>query len=563
LSRDQQGSGGLRGLAARGLRRGFQVAGVFWRHGFGPYLRGIGLARFLPSTPDGEPDPETAGLALPVRLRLACEEIGPVTIKVGQALASRPDLVPLEYAREFRRLQSSIPPFPFEQARQIIESDLHGSIEEMFVEFEEEPTASASIGQVHFAVLPDGQRVAVKVQRPRLHETVDTDLQILRYVARQAERHIAGTRDYRPSEWADEFARTLKAELDFTAEGRNMDRLRQSLADDDHVRVPRVHWALTSRQVLTLERMDGARIDDADAIADSATNRSAVAAHLAQSILRQLYVKGFFHADPHPGNVLVQQDGRIAFLDCGHTQSIGRDMREAMVRMLLAALDDDAIEVYDQIVDMGAVAEDTDLHQLRSDIQRVMSHYAGVSTAELRIGDVLEDIMGVIFRHKIRMPTVFASVVRALILTEGVCRELSPGFDFREPAQQVAREVLRDWARPTNLMREMWRVLRDLHRHSLLIPRQISELLGQTQAGGLQVKIEAQDREGLLHRLDVMFNRLAFALVVSAMIVGSSVILASEKGMDVLPTWLTVGYGLVGALMGGYLIYSIVISRRL
>jgi ubiquinone biosynthesis protein len=545
------------------LRRGFQVAGILWRHGLGPHLRTIGLARFLPSTPDRELDPETAGLEMPVRVRMACEEIGPVTIKLAQALASRPDLVPLEYAREFRRLQDNVQPFDPAVARQLVESELSGTIEELFADFGDVPAASASIGQVHFATLHDGHRVAVKVERPQVEAIVETDLQILSFAANRAEASIRVFRDYRVSEWVGEFARSLRAELDLTIEGHNTDRLRESLADDPNVGVPRVHWPMTTHHVLTLDRVDGARIDDLEGLRALGVSPASVAMHLAQSILRQLFVNGFFHADPHAGNLLVQRGGRVVFLDCGNAVSIGRDMREAMVRLVLAALDDDAVEVCDQIIDMGIASEDTDLQKLRVDIARVMGRYAAVSTAEFAIGELLEEVMGVIFRHRMRMPTVFASVLRALILAEGNCRQLDKGFDFRVPAREVGNEVLREWVRPSNILRELWRAARDLQRYSVLIPRQVHELLAKTQSGGLRVRFEMERFDESLHRLDTMFNRLAFALVVAAIIVGSSVILASERAVSLLSTPGAIAYVLIGALMGLYLLYSILTSGRL
>ena len=539
------------------------MAGVLWRHGFGPHLRAFGLSRFLPSTPDRELDPATTGLALPFRLRLACEEIGPVTVKLAQALASRPDLVPLEYAREFRLLQDHVQPFPFEEARELIEEELGAPLDQLFIEFGHEPAASASIGQVHYAVLPDGHRLAIKVQRPEVEQTVETDLQILNFAAREAEQHSKTFRDFRVAEWTAEFARTLHAELDYANEGHNTDRLRESLKDDPQVVVPRVHWSHSGRKVLALEWMDGVPVDDFEGLKRLGVSRTAVASRMAESVLRQVLVNGFLHADPHGGNLLVQPDGRLVFLDCGNAVSIGTDTREAMVHLLLGALEDDADEVCDHIIDIGVSAEDTDLQQLRSDVHRVLGHYSLTNTSELRISDVLEELMAVVFRHKVRLPTIFASILRALILAEGNCRQLDPQFDFRAPAQAVAREVLRSWARPRNVARELWRGVRDLHRYSRLIPRQLSEVLGRAQAGGLKIKFELDRMDHSLHHLDTMINRLAFAMVVASMLVGSSVILASDRAVKLLSTPGAIAYGLVGALMGLYLLYSILRSGRL
>jgi len=553
---------GLRGIARSWFRRGVQVSGILWRHGFGVYLTRMGLGRFRPKRVEGEPDARMASLELPVRLRLACEEIGPVTIKLGQALASRPDLIPIDYAREFRKLQGDVPPFSWDEARKTIEGETGAPISDVFERLEQAPVASASIGQVHLGVLRGGQRVAVKVRRPNIEQTVETDLQILSFAAREAERHIKGLRTYRVSEWVDEFARTLKAELNFRTEGHNTDRLREVVAADEHVTVPRVFWEHSSSRVLILERMDGVHTDDAEGLADLGVSRSVVAARLAESVLRQILIEGFFHADPHPGNVLVQGGGRLVFLDCGNVGRMDRQMRESMVRLLSASLDDDALEVYDQIIDIGTVADNTDLQQLRRDVQRLMGQYGGVPTAQIGLGEALEELMKLIFRHKIAMPAVFSSVFRAMILTEGTCRHLSPDFDFRGPALRVAKESLQDWFRPSNLLRGIWRSLRDLQRYGMLIPRQVSEVLAQMQVAGVTLRLDPDERDVIMHRADEMVNRLASALIIAAMIVGSSVMLASERATRLLSTPGAIAYVVIGALLGLYLLYSILISKR-
>ena len=543
------------------LGRGLHVAAVFWRFGFGASFPRLGLSRFIPRRHAREVDPASASLALPVRLRLACEELGPVTIKLGQALASRPDLLPADYVEEFRHLQDDVPPFDFATAQKLVEAELGAPLTERFSEFDAEVAAAASMAQIHFAVLPDGHRVAVKVQRPEVEQTVETDLQILQFVADRAERHVQAFRDFRVARWVEEFAHNLRQELSFTTEGHNTDRLREALADDEGVRVPRVYWSHSTRKVLVIDRIDGAHIADFPGLDKLGVSRARVARRLAQSILRQILIIGFFHADPHPGNLMVQPGGRVVFLDCGHAVSISRDMREALGRLLLAVLDEDAVDVCDEIIGMGAAGETTDLRQLRIDVERVIGRYSGVSTSDISVGEILEQIMGVVFHHRVVMPTVFVSMLRAMILTEGTCRQLDPKFDFHEASADVAREVVKEWVRPRHILREMWRAVRDLHRFGVLLPRQISELIAKTQSGGLKLKIESAMVEEQLHRIDIMCNRLAFALVVAAIIVGSSIMIASGRSISLLS--LHGAYGLVGAVMGVYLLISIIRSRGL
>lgn len=563
MSPDSQSSEGL-GLRPAGLlRRALYIAGIMRRLGFGYVLASIGLARFARGGNGQGVDPEASELAMPVRVRMACEEIGPVAIKLAQVLGTRPDLIPVEYVREFRKLQDSVPPEDPEAVKALVEDELSAKIPQLFSEFDDEPAAAASIGQVHYAILPGGERVAVKVQRPGVEKIVAMDLRILSFVAREAEKHIPALREWRVSEWTDEFAHNLRHELDFNNEGRNTDRLRQSLEDDRGATAPQVYWTHTSRKVLTLERIEGVRLDDDAAMARLGVDRQDVAATLARTALRQVFVKGFFHADPHPGNLLVRGDGQLVFLDCGYVSSIGRETRESMVQVLIAALEEDSLAICDQILDTGIPSDDTDLHQLRLDVERVVGRYSGISTGKIAIGELLEEVMGVLFTHRIRMPAFFAAVLRSMILSEGGCRLLAPDFDFRAPAQQVAREVLRSWVRPQNIFREAWRSFREIQRFSLLIPRQTSDVLAKFQAGALRVRIEPDRIEAPLSRLDTMCNRLAFALVVSALLVGSSLMVASDRAVELLTRQGVLTIWAVCAVMGLYLLWSIWRSGRL
>jgi len=559
-------TGGLESVGLRPaglLRRALFIAGIMRRLGFGYVLGTIGLSRFARGREGQGVDPHASELALPVRVRIACEEIGPVAIKLAQVLGTRPDLIPLDYVREFRKLQDDVAPEPAEDVRNLIEDELSAKIPQLFSEFDNEPAAAASIGQVHYAVLHSGEKVAVKVQRPQVEKIVAMDLRILSFVAREAEKHLPALKEWRISEWTDEFAHNLRNELDYNNEGRNADRLRQAMEDEEKATVPNVHWTHTSRKVLTFERIDGVRIDDDAGMARLRVDKHDVAATLAHALLRQVFVKGFFHADPHPGNVLIRGEGEVVLLDCGYVASIGRETRETMVQLLIAALDEDSLAICDQILDTGVPSDDTDLHQLRLDVERVVGRYSGISSGKIAIGEFLEEVMGVLFTHKIRMPAFFAAVLRAMVLVEGGCRQLEPDFDFRTPAQLVAQEVLRNWVRPQNIFREAWRALRDMQRFSLMIPRQTSDVLAKFQAGALRVKVEPDRLEGPLARLDSMCNRVAFSLVVSALVVGSSLMMASDRAVSLLTRQGVITIWAVCAVAGVYLLWSIWRSGRL
>lgn len=541
------------------LKRGRQVAGVLARLGLGHWLSRHGFRRWLPWRADRDLAQEAAGLPLPVRLRVACEELGPVTTKLGQALGNRPDLLGPDYVAEFGKLQDQVPPTPLEEARGFAEEELEGPLEEKFATFEPTPVAAASIAQVYAATLHSGEHVAVKVQRPGIERTVEIDLQVLHYVTETGRRHLW---PWWP-QFVEEFSHNLRQEMDFEHEGRNTDRLRQALSSDANARVPRVHWSLTRRRVLTLEWMGGVAVTDEAGLRELGVDRPQVAARLAQSMLRQILILGLFHADPHAGNILVQRDGRVVLLDCGHVVSTSADLREALGRLVLATLDEDAVDVCDELLGLGIAGEDTDLQRLREDVARVISRYAEVVSGEAGVGEALGQLLSIISRHHIMVPAAFVSMLWAIILLEGTCLQLDPHFDLRQSAAEVAREVARQWAQPSHVLGALRRGLRDLHRYSVLLPRQVSEVLAKAQSGGLRIKVESFHIHEPLRRLDIMCNRVAFALVVAAIIVGSSIMIASGRMASFLSTNGALAYGLVGAAMGLYLLYSIIRSGRL
>ncbi len=314
-----------------------------------------------------------------------------------QAVSSRSDLLPIEYIRELRKLQDEVPPFSFEEAKQIVEEELEGELQELFAEFDPEPAASASIGQVHHAVRHDGREVAVKVRRPGVDETVDTDLQILVWAAWQAERYSEWCKRNRIGELAQELAHSLRTELNYEMEARNTDLLRKSLADDERAVVPEVYWDLSARRVLTLAWVRGAKVTDDEKLEQMGVDRARAAANLGQLVLEQVLEEGFFHADPHAGNILISPEEKIIFLDCANATHIGRQMRETLVQVLLAVFDEDARGVCDQLIELGAVSEDTDLQNLYVDVETVLSRYGTLrSSSGVGIGELLDQMMSMI-----------------------------------------------------------------------------------------------------------------------------------------------------------------------
>ena len=552
--------------AGNWVRRVRQVGGVLARFGFGSIVHLMGLGRFLPARWRGMEEEDKAAIDPAVRLRLVFEELGTTAIKLGQALSARTDILPLAYARELRKLQEGVPPVSFDEARDIVERELGAAIDELFLEFDSKPIASASLSQVHRAVTRSGELVAVKVQKPGIETQVETDLDILVRGARYVEGRAEWARAHNVADTAEDFAHSLREELNFLAEARSMEQLRENVADDDRVYLPRVYWSLTRRRVLTMGWVEGMRFDDIDALEAAGVERRELADDFAEVMLKQIFHEGYFHADPHPGNVRYTADGKIAFMDCGNVGMMGVRMRDAFIRMLKALLDSDAQGVFDQLVVIGTISGDTNLQDLEADMEKLISHYGQRLGTGGRLGEVLEEIMGIVFEQRIRMPSIFPQLTRALTVTEGVCLGLNPEFDFREAAAATTQIIYRDWFSPSHLLDEVVDALRMVRRYSLRLPRQVSNVLAQGLAGGLVLKLKPYGVEKVMHRFDGMVNRLSFAVVVAAVILSSAIIFTSERLMlaqSASGRFLSIAYVVAGIVMGGWLLYSIARSGRL
>ncbi|MCX7599797.1 MAG: AarF/ABC1/UbiB kinase family protein [Armatimonadetes bacterium] len=554
---DELRPGKTRRGARRWLDRARQVAGVFARYGFAPAMQHAGLGRFIPH----KQAVETEELDLPARLRLALQELGPVAVKLGQVLASRPDLLPKDFIAELRGLQDAVATFPFEDARRVVESELGRPLGELFAEFSPEPAAAASLAQVHKARLRTGEVVAVKVQRPDAEAVVDTDLQILLFAARVGERYSRVLQSAGAVEVAQEFAYYMRNELDFRVEGHNTDRLREALSRLDFAKVPDVHWPFTGRRVLTMEWCQGIRANDRAELEAAGIDLKRAAAHIATVFVHGVFGAGFFHGDPHGGNILIQPGEGIVLLDCGNAHAISRRLRDAMAAITAALLAQDSEALTYELLDLGVVTEQTNVDALFQDVDRMLARYASIRSSEVRVGEAMDQVLSLVLRHHVRVPAAVGAIGRALIVTEGLCRQLDPDFDFRQVAQETLPELGGGIVGLT--ARRLRSQARQLGRFAALLPKQASRFLTRANSGSLRVRMALEDAEHHLRRLDVMANRLAFALVVAAFVMSSAIIVSSERAMASITPLGGALYAGVAAIFGLWLLYSIIRSGRL
>jgi len=560
--RDDEAMSGWIQRAENWPKRMGHITSVLVRFGFASVIQG--LERLVPGGIKISADPEKAKLDTPLRLRLALEELGPTAIKLGQMLSTRSDMLPHDYIRELRHLQDDVPSFPIEQAHEVIKQELNAEPSELFAEFSDEPIASASLGQVHKARLHDGQWVAVKVQRPDAEDICRADLDILAAAIEFAERRNAWLRSKHASRQVGEFRNALLNELDFRVEAENTERLRLNMAALPYVKIPKIHTELSSRRVLTVEWIEGVKPGDEEGFARYSLDPKEAAQNVAKTMAHQVLVDGYFHADPHAGNILFTEDGKVALLDSGYATTLGEKVKRCATRLIWAWFLSDAQEVADLLLDLGVVGESVDPFRLENDIDRLMSRYSQVQrTSQVGIGHVFEEMMRLILDYDIILPPTFPSLVKALVVSEGVCTQMDPEFDYRPIAQDALKSALSQEMRPGNLATELFRATRDLGRYLRLLPRQISHILNRAQSGNLGLRVAIDEMDVPLRKLDTIVNRLSASILVSAIILSSAVLAIVGTDDNPIANILTTVYLIGGAVLGLWLLISVLRTGRL
>ena len=502
--------------------------------------------------------------AAPVHLREILEELGPTFIKLGQILSSRPDIVPEPYIEELSKLQDTAPTLPVSEVCGVIESEFGAPVDELFAEFDETPLAAASLAQVHRARLHDGSPVIVKVQRPRVRDQVETDIEILYRRARFLESHWERARIYGITDLVDEFALTMREELDYTREARNTERLRENLADFKGVSVPAVFWDLTSPRMLTLEMMEGARITEIARHPPPNVDPKEVAHRLAAVFLEQIFVQGYFHADPHPGNVLVGDAGEIALVDCGQVGVLDAESRAGAVRMLMAFEEQDTRQFADEVLELGIGRDDVDVRRFTQDLGKVLRRYYDRPSRSVNVGEVFARVLEVSAEHRIRLPVSFAVLGKVFLNIDGICSRLDPDFNFTQVARGYVGKAVKSELRGEAALVELYRAVSAARTFLLNLPENMDRLLRKAVEGTLRVEFKHQGLQEVGEEFRTGTNRIAIALVVGASIVGSSLIVAAGTGDRFwfgLPALGLLGY-LVASVFGIWLVISIMRSRR-
>jgi ubiquinone biosynthesis protein len=539
---------------ARDLGRLHEIAAVFMRHGLGDAVHRMGLADILARAGhvlhlDGAG--ELARLEPPVQLRRALEELGPTFVKLGQIMAGRADLFGPEWIAEFARLHSRVPAVPLPDLLAQLREDLGGEPDAVFARFDAEPLAAASIAQVHRARLHDGTEVVVKIRRPAIREVIEADLRLLERLAALGDTEWPALRPYRPRQLVRQFARSLRRELDLAAECRNAERIAANLAGLGEIVIPRVHWAYTGERVNVQDHIDGIPGEALDRIGPAGLDRRVLAQRGAHAVLKMIVEDGFFHADPHPGNVFYLPGNRIAFIDFGMVGRLSPRRRDDLLQLLLGLVERRPQQVAEVLLNWTDDQRAARLSTLEDEIEAFVDQYHGTSLAQLNLGQMLAEVTTILREHRLALPADLALLIKAFISLEGMGRGLDPDFHMAGEALPLLREVVRARYRPQALALRGWQALRQTLADAGRLPGDLSQLLRRAREGRLQVGVEIAHLKRAGDQLDRAANRLALALVVAALIIGSSIVMTVGGGPTLLglPAFGLLGFA--GAVVGG------------
>ena len=540
--------------AVRDLGRLHDIASILIRYGFGDLVRRIGMAGALERAGRAlrwhEPE-ALARLEPPARVRRALEDLGPSFVKLGQILATRVDLFPTEWIAEFGKLQDAAPAIPFAELLPQLTEDLGGPPEAVFPRLEPEALAAASLAQVHRARLADGSAVILKVRRPGIRPIVEADLRLLARLAEIVEAEAPELRRYRPREVVRQFTLSLRRELDFSAEGRSAERIAANLAAHPEIVVPRIHWAWTGERLNVQDYIEGIPGRDLAAVAAAGLDRRRLARRGARAVLKMMLEDGFFHADPHPGNVFYLQDNRIAFIDFGMTGRLSEERRYQLALLLHGLVSHDAEKVAEVLLDWSGGAE-VDSEALQPEIDAFVDRYHGVPLKHLDLGAMLSDLVAILREHGLALPPDLALLIKAFITLEGMGRQLDPDFDMAGEAAPFLEQVLLAHAAPGALVRRGWRTLGSALALVAGLPQDLRQLLRSARRGKLHVEVDVLPLKQFGERLDNAASRLALAIVTAALIIGSAIVMTAEResALGLL--------GFIAAVIGGlWVLFSI------
>lgn len=537
----------------RHIRRYQQIIRTLVKYGFDDVLEKMRLEYYLRLKSKIWPKRDavaTESISRPQRVRLACEELGTTFIKLGQLLSSRSDLLPAEYVEEFSQLLDNVAPFPFDQAKQIVADELGRPVEECFKWIDPHSISAASIAQVHLATLHNGDQVVVKIQRPGIAATIEEDILILYDLAGLIERYVDENEILDARAVVDEFARTVRQELDFIKEAHNLERFAANFRGDSFLQVPAVLWEFTSPRVLTMERICGTPLTRLDELQLTPEEKRTLAIRGARATLQAVFEFGFFHADPHPANIFILEDLSIALVDFGMVGILDEDTRDILAGLFRGAVEKDVDAIVRAVYGLGSIDYEADTRQLRRDINEMLNRYHGLPLGQLQPTQIIPELFDMMRRNRVRLPADLSFMGKALMVQNALGRQLCPDFDILGLARPYVRKMMMRRFQPQRQWRDLSRLYDDSLELLRALPFELKTILQKARRGQASIRMEHHGLDKLIQEMDRSSNRITFGLIIAALIIGSSIIMQLNQGP------LFMGFsvlGLVGYVIAGVL----------
>ena len=551
--------------AARDIGRLYEIATVLIRYGFGDMARRLGITGALErvgKTLRRGRHQAVDHMTSAERVRRALEDLGPTFVKLGQILSTRVDLFPPEWIAEFEKLQDHAAPVPFDRIRAQLATDLAADPDSVFAELDPVPLAAGSIAQVHRARLQDGTAVVLKVRRPGIESVIDADLRLLQHLAELAEREWPALQRYQPSALVRQFAKSLRWELDLRTECRNAERIAVNLSANENIDVPGIYWQWATQRLNVQDYVDGIAGRDLNTVDQAGLDRRLLARRGANAVLQMVLEDGFFHADPHPGNVFYLPGNRLAFIDFGMIGRLSRERRDQLADLLYSLAQRDPEHAAELLVDWAGQAE-VDMPALCMDVDGFVDEFHGVPLDQIDVGRLLGDLTALMREHRLTLPPDLALLFKAAISLEGLGRMLDPGFDMVSEARPFLIRIGRKRHSPRALARLGAKSLREAAALALNLPGELRRLLKAMNRGAITVHVDVSHLDRSFERMDRSVSRLTMGIVTAALIIGSSIVMTVQTEATWLGLPLFGLLGFLGAVVSGvWLLISIARSGR-
>ena len=535
------------------------ILNVLFKHELGYLIDQLDLKKYLAINQRLQKDRFKKSDTKPQHVKEILEDLGGSFVKLGQLLSLRPDLIPLEYCKEFSKLTDDVKPFPTPIAKKIIDAEFHKPINKIFSSFSEKPIASASVGQVHEAVLKNGKRVAVKIQRPGIRDIFATDIDIMYHVAHLMEKRMPMD-IINPTEIIKEFEEYTKNELDYIKEAKNVDLFYRNFIGNENIVIPRVYWAYTTSKVLALEYIDGTPLPKAKL---KERDRKRLVKVLVDSVFKQIFEDGFFHADPHSGNILITKGNKLALLDFGIVGKLNEELVGKATKLCMAITEGDLEGISQSLLELGVVDENVNIKVLEQDIRDGLQEYYGTTLQQLNISEVFQKVMDIARKNGVRLPTNFVLLAKALVTVQGLAYQIDPSFRIIENVKPLITNLVKKKVFNTNKMiKEAMFTGNQYLELVKRFPDQALLILKRLREGRVEVTIEDSDIAKFALELDRSSNRIAYSLVIAALVVGSAFIIYADKGPKVYGIPLIAEVAIILSLFLGIILFVSVINER-